>query len=626
MKYNSNLKPLLFLATCLFWLPAVFAQLDTTATPGQNFDLSEWKLNYPMNNTEEENLTSFTNNYFYTDSLTGGMVFKCPNITNETGGSSYPRCELRELLNKGASASDKTNNWTLSTNKMRYAYGGYNGVLSATLRVDKVSDTYDELKQVGRVIVGQIHGDDNEPCRIYYRLLPGHTKGSVYFAHEQSKYWGSNKKEYWHELIGSRDSDAEEPENGIALGEVWSYTIDVQDESMTVSIYDSVKNEIASKTISSSLTGSDNFDATYANIDNYLYFKAGVYNQNNGGEANDYVQATFFELSNTHNIDSVPSGNLSVSSNSLSFHMKGGSQTLSVTSDQGWSAHASKTWINLSSNTGEGNAEIEISTGKNEGNEAREGSISITNASGTSRLVTVTQAILIPEGEAQELIISSAVASIENTDKGEIAANVLDNNFGTIWSGDGTNGDPTLDLNLATHYKVSAIEISFYKQDQRETYFSVQCWNDTQYIDILLDQTQVVVDESQADNLFMFEFPSAVLSNKIRVIGHGNSESEWNSYKEVNLYGWDYYDDEVSIEDNRFSTSKLYPNPCEGSFIINNSMGADIQIFNTSGVLVFKQKIISNCDKIKTNLPQGIYLILINNINKTHHTEKLILE
>ena len=34
--------------------------------------------------------------------------------------------------------------------------------------------------------------------------------------------------------------------------------------------------------------------------DQYMYFKAGVYNQNNTGSADDYVQATFYSLSNSH--------------------------------------------------------------------------------------------------------------------------------------------------------------------------------------------------------------------------------------------------------------------------------------------------------------------------------------
>jgi hypothetical protein len=31
-----------------------------------------------------------------------------------------------------------------------------------------------------------------------------------------------------------------------------------------------------------------------------MYFKAGVYNQNNGGAEGDYVQATFYHIQNQH--------------------------------------------------------------------------------------------------------------------------------------------------------------------------------------------------------------------------------------------------------------------------------------------------------------------------------------
>jgi poly(beta-D-mannuronate) lyase len=32
----------------------------------------------------------------------------------------------------------------------------------------------------------------------------------------------------------------------------------------------------------------------------YMYFKAGVYNQNNSGDPEDYVQATFYKLEKSH--------------------------------------------------------------------------------------------------------------------------------------------------------------------------------------------------------------------------------------------------------------------------------------------------------------------------------------
>ncbi len=38
----------------------------------------------------------------------------------------------------------------------------------------------------------------------------------------------------------------------------------------------------------------------YDVADDYMYFKAGVYNQNNTGDGDDYVQATFYALDVTH--------------------------------------------------------------------------------------------------------------------------------------------------------------------------------------------------------------------------------------------------------------------------------------------------------------------------------------
>ena len=38
----------------------------------------------------------------------------------------------------------------------------------------------------------------------------------------------------------------------------------------------------------------------YGSNSQYMYFKAGVYNQNNSGDARDYVQATFYHLNNMH--------------------------------------------------------------------------------------------------------------------------------------------------------------------------------------------------------------------------------------------------------------------------------------------------------------------------------------
>ena len=61
--------------------------------------------------------------------------------------------------------------------------GGRNGVLRATLAVNHVTET-GERNQVGRVIIGQIHAEGDEPARLYYRKFPENERGFIYLAHE----------------------------------------------------------------------------------------------------------------------------------------------------------------------------------------------------------------------------------------------------------------------------------------------------------------------------------------------------------------------------------------------------------------------------------------------------------
>ena len=91
-------------------------------------------------------------------------------------------------------------------------------------------------------------------------------------------------------MIGSRSDSASNPSDGIALGEEWSYVIDVSGNTLTVRIIRAGKSDVVS-TYNMSSSG-------YAN--DWMYFKAGVYNQNNTGNSSDYAQATFYALTHTH--------------------------------------------------------------------------------------------------------------------------------------------------------------------------------------------------------------------------------------------------------------------------------------------------------------------------------------
>ena len=284
----------------IFISPTSAQTLDPSLPPSGNFDLSCWKLTRPNQQEKDESILS--NGYqvegeFYTDTITGAMVFWCPN-DGMTGGSTYPRNELREMMRCGNTSIGtqgiNKNNWVFSSSTManQQAAAGVDGIMTATVSVDYVSETSDASFKVGRTIVGQIHASNDEPCRIYYRKLPGNTKGSIYFAHEPT-----TGPEQWYEMIGSRSDNAADPVDGIALGEKFSYEIKAIGNTLTVTIMRDSMDDVVQVV--------DMTNSGFA--DDWMYFKAGNYNQNNAGDPDEYAQVSFFALDVTHFEPAPPS-------------------------------------------------------------------------------------------------------------------------------------------------------------------------------------------------------------------------------------------------------------------------------------------------------------------------------
>ena len=284
--------------------------LRSNREPWENFDLSDWALDSPaerpsdrcravrINEDEWDEIPgSDTRPYFFTHS-DGGMRFVSPvggATTNDDCNRGFPRSELREMLRRGnrniSTTGANGNNWALGYQPSNNSHGGRNGALRATLRVNRVTTTGDGLHP-GRTIIGQIHASDDEPARLYYRKCPDADFGSIYLEHEIN---GGDDVTF--NLIGSERCDGNGPSNGIRLGELFSYEIINDDEDITVRIRrgDQDGNVIASVTVDM-----DNEDSGYDERNEWMYFKAGVYTQNNTGNDNDTDIATFYRLSNTH--------------------------------------------------------------------------------------------------------------------------------------------------------------------------------------------------------------------------------------------------------------------------------------------------------------------------------------
>jgi len=280
--------------------PVIPAVPLATNKPGQNIDLTTWYLSQPFDhdkNGKPDNVNEWDLNQgyehpevFYTAD-DGGLVFKSYVKGIRTSkNTKYARTEMREMLRKGnKSHSTKgvnKNNWVFGSapDADKKAAGGVDGVLDVTMKVDSVTTT-GVVHQVGRFIIGQIHDQDDEPIRLYYRKLPNRDTGTVYFAHENTREGSDN----YFNLVGDMTGISDD---GIALGEVFSYQIKVVGNTMTVSLMREGKDDIVQVV--------DMSESGYDVGGRYMYFKAGVYNQNKSGDNEDFVQATFYKIKTSH--------------------------------------------------------------------------------------------------------------------------------------------------------------------------------------------------------------------------------------------------------------------------------------------------------------------------------------
>lgn len=306
---------------------ALIAKLDVNKAPTENFDLSNWKINLPMEDDKPNragkvmelsksqlNEAPYSHlDWFYTNQATGAMVFVAPNKAMTTPNSKNARSELRAMLGKKYNAP--ANNFTLASTTNADEFGAIGGQMSATLSVDWVS-TSGSFKKIGAfsTVIGQIHGSDNEPLKIVYRKLPGHERGSLTWNYETnaSKASGNyaERTDVRHDVFGDKKLGEfdDDPVDGIKLGEVFSYDVNIEGDMMHLTFKKNIgeANEVVkifSMNLAEGKYQGNAYDEGYAN--DYLYYKAGNYNQcnvgssqctNEGLNAGDYSQVSFYQL------------------------------------------------------------------------------------------------------------------------------------------------------------------------------------------------------------------------------------------------------------------------------------------------------------------------------------------
>ncbi len=230
--------------------------------------------------------------YVQNEDETDWVVYKTPNSGITSPNSSNTRTELGEKKR-----------WVPETG----------GKLTGTLKVQHVSTTGDaRVSSSYSVVVGQIHSDEgheNEPLKIFYKKFPGHKKGSVFWNYEintegdNSGRWDFSTAVWGYDfsVVGtSPETYPEEPKDGIALGEEFSYEVNVYQGVMYLTftregrqpkkfIKNLLKSDFAKKSdtpqqvLEASVSkGRDGVERKNAYAGEKQFFKQGAYNQANG--------------------------------------------------------------------------------------------------------------------------------------------------------------------------------------------------------------------------------------------------------------------------------------------------------------------------------------------------------
>ncbi|MEQ9404311.1 MAG: polysaccharide lyase family 7 protein [Cyclobacteriaceae bacterium] len=271
--------------------------------PGDVIPLAGWDITLG-NGVVVDTLENYQHpDYFFTENDgTDWVVFKAPNSGVTTKNSSNTRTELKQdEIEEG----EENVRWIPKDG----------GKLTGTLKVMNVSTTGDaRVGAAYSVVVGQIHsntGHKNEPLKIFYKKYPSHTKGSVFWNYEintegdnsgrwdfATSVWGYD----WSVLGTAPDTYPEEPEDGIELGETFSYVVNVYEGIMYLSFKseghesrtftksmltsDFISREDFPKQIEDMFVpiGREGTERVNAYEGEIMFFAQGAYNQANGGD------------------------------------------------------------------------------------------------------------------------------------------------------------------------------------------------------------------------------------------------------------------------------------------------------------------------------------------------------
>ncbi len=334
---------------------------------------------------------------------------------------------------------------------------------------------------------------------------------------------------------------------------------------------------------------------------------------------------------------------LSVSSLSA-FTAEAGNSEVFVNANVNWNAVSNDNWISIDINSGTANATVVVSVTENEDFVSRNGSITFTQVGGDiTRTVNVSQNgaeapdprldfILINDESENDNVTVAYVFAEEVTDtKNNVAANSLDKDFDTQWSGEGVPGE--IIYNLGGAFDLALVDFA---TTSGKTY-EFQIWVSTTGIEES-DFTNAFPNEGNDDgNLTsnstgefeLFTLPVVMEDVKyVKIIGYGQPArpSDWNTIKEIEFYK---EDSSLSVEDNDLTNMLMYPIPAKELLYVKN-LNTDIskvEIINLEGKILVSHKVDNTTQNLTidtSSIGNGLYLVKVSS-TKNYSKSKMII-
>jgi len=292
--------------------------------------------------------------------------------------------------------------------------------------------------------------------------------------------------------------------------------------------------------------------------------------------------------------------------------------TAGLEANNEWTLVCTDTWLTISPLAGDsGVATFTITAEENTGAAPRVGTIYGMIGEEFLDELTITQ-----DGLAVQIDALAASASSEQLKDGAYkeAEFAIDGYDSTSWvpAASIVNGESEwVKVAIPSGSQVVMVKITEYKNNERLTAFSVDYWNGSEYVETLPLQLSSV--QSVANSEMAFALPSTVTTDTIKFNFYGNTSTTetdptlaegWLTISELTIWGEAGAN---AIDDVNSLDFKVYPNPSQGSFTIENAQGADLRIISLSGKVLYQKSNISANERINQELPSGIYLLKIDN-------------